>query len=95
MSKTTVALFAFLAGVAFADFTNPKGSDLQDWVEGIEPSLALCTTDTDCMRFCPKEDKDCDGGPVPVVVPVKTIPAAPKLSCWPAGKGRYVRCEVL
>ena len=96
MTKT-IALFAFLGGVVTADLTNPNGSDLQDWIEGVAPSSALCTTDTDCMRFCPPNNKDCDGGPEPMAAPVqvKAVPPAPKLSCWPASRGRYVRCEVL
>ena len=27
------------------------------------PVEALCSTDLDCMRLCPKDDKECDGGP--------------------------------
>lgn len=24
---------------------------------------ALCSTDTECMKLCPKSDRTCDGGP--------------------------------
>ena len=26
-------------------------------------SDALCDTDSDCMRLCPADDAECDGGP--------------------------------
>lgn len=26
-------------------------------------SEARCDTDTDCMRLCPPDDEECDGGP--------------------------------
>lgn len=27
------------------------------------PEPARCTTDTECIAFCPADDEDCDGGP--------------------------------
>lgn len=30
---------------------------------------ALCTTDSECMRLCPKSEADCDGGPSVIQVP--------------------------
>lgn len=92
--RSTIALFAFLGGVVTADLTNPYGSDLQDWLQGVEPSSALCSTDSECMEFCSLDDPDCDGGPEPVVEPTKALA---KLSCWPVSNryGSYVRCEVL
>lgn len=29
----------------------------------LDEGEALCDTDTDCMRLCPPDDEECDGGP--------------------------------
>ena len=83
-------LFGLLAGVVLADLTNPAGSDLSDWLAGKPPTLveASCSTDSECQKLCPQEDKDCDGGPEPLAAPVRV-----QLKCWPAWNKRYVRCE--
>lgn len=95
--KRTIALFAFLGGVVTADLTNPYGSDLQDWIQGVEPSSALCGTDTECAELCPEGTRDlspddpdyCDGGPQPEPKQQLALP----LSCWAAKS--HIRCEVL
>ena len=53
--------FVFCMGVAIADAAGL-----------LEPSGALCSTDTECMEHCPPpaDDPECDGGPQPAYVPM-------------------------
>lgn len=46
MARSTIALFAFLAGTLVADYTYPS----RYW----EEDEALCGTDTECMELCPE-----------------------------------------
>lgn len=59
--RAATVLLLLVAGFAAGQHTASRQAFT---VRIVAPGLeAQCSTDTDCMRLCPPDDRDCDGGP--------------------------------